>query len=144
MKHPLIQTGLQNSTPWRMHRITETVSIFYGVGVMAMRYDRSHRHAIAHPRQVAMYLIRTRTDATQWGIADWFSRDHSTVLHGINQVAGRIASSPSARAEVEFLAKELDKLGIPQVRAIVAPDLADNVSVIEQKIPLQTEGVKVF
>ena len=45
---------------------------------------------VAHARQLAMYLSRELTDAPVTAIARAFDRDHTTVLHAIRAVEGRL------------------------------------------------------
>lgn len=45
---------------------------------------------IAHARQIGMYLTRELTDLSLSEIARGFDRDHTTVLHAIRAVTGRL------------------------------------------------------
>jgi hypothetical protein len=52
------------------------------------RWNRSH------PRQVAMYLIRLTTGSSYPSIGKYFGgKDHTTIMHGIREVQGRIATN---------------------------------------------------
>lgn len=62
---------------------------------------RSRTKDIVLPRQVAMYLLRTETDASLLEIGtELGGRDHTTVLHGIRQIERAFATDASLRAHV--------------------------------------------
>ena len=43
-------------------------------------------HKVAYPRQIAMYIMREKMNYTLVQIAEFFGRDHSTIIHGINKI----------------------------------------------------------
>jgi len=49
---------------------------------------------IALARQVAMYLLRTKSTAVLMSIGDLFRRDHGTVIHALRAVEFRRQSDP--------------------------------------------------
>ncbi|MEW5986013.1 MAG: chromosomal replication initiator protein DnaA [Chloroflexota bacterium] len=61
----------------------------------------SRNRAVAFPRQIAMYLARTETDASfpQIGLT-LGSRDHTTILHGYEKIAGLLETDAAVRREV--------------------------------------------
>lgn len=61
-------------------------------------YVRS-RH-VAHPRQVAMYLVRTLAGASYPAIGRRFRRDHSTAIHAVRAVQKRVGADPRLAAEI--------------------------------------------
>ncbi|MDO4929913.1 MAG: chromosomal replication initiator protein DnaA [Bacteroidales bacterium] len=72
--------------------------------------SKSRKQNIAQARQLAMYLIHKYTDMSYSQIGRRFGgRDHSTVLHGCNQVARRISVDKDFRHEVEALEAVLKK-----------------------------------
>ena len=72
--------------------------------------SKSRKQNIAQARQLAMYLIHKYTDLSYSQIGRRFGgRDHSTVLHGCNQVARRISVEKAFRHEVEELEAVLKK-----------------------------------
>lgn len=54
---------------------------------------RHAARAISWPRQVAMYLSRQMTDRSYPEIAEFFRRDHTTVIHAVGQVPRRFDTS---------------------------------------------------
>jgi chromosomal replication initiator protein len=72
---------------------------------------RTRTKEVVLPRQVAMFLLRSETDASLLEIgAELGGRDHTTVLHGIRQIERSIASDASLRSRV-FAIRELIALG---------------------------------
>jgi chromosomal replication initiator protein len=56
---------------------------------------------ISHPRQIAMYLARTETDASLPEIgAELGKRDHTTILYGYEKVAENQATDTELRREI--------------------------------------------
>lgn len=82
--------------------IQREVARYYKVTVEALREDRRHK-ALAHARQVAMYLSRRLTKSSFPEIAARFNKDHSTVIAAVRKVE-RLRESDVA------LKRELDEL----------------------------------
>ena len=69
---------------------------------------RRRTAAIAHPRQVAMYLARKHTEASLQDIGAAFGgRDHGTVLHAARTIEEKMRDDAGLRAVVERLAAAL-------------------------------------
>jgi len=87
---PLAQDVLRNI----LHRDERRVSIDMVQKFIANYYrlkladikGRNSSRAVAGPRQIAMFLCRTLTDASLPQIGKSFGRDHSTVVHSIRKV----------------------------------------------------------
>jgi chromosomal replication initiator protein len=70
-----------------MDDIIEIVVEHYGVKLSELQ-SRKRTNAIAHPRQIAMYLARQITRHSLEEIGGYFGgRDHSTVLYAVEKVA---------------------------------------------------------
>ena len=90
---PLAQDVLRNL----LHRDEQRVSIDMVQKFIASHYrlklaeikGRNSSKAVVGPRQIAMFLCRTLTDASLPQIGKSFGRDHSTVVHSIRKVEGR-------------------------------------------------------
>ena len=87
---PLAQEVLRNI----LHRDEQRVSIpkvqkfianYYQLKLADLK-GRNSSKAVAGPRQIAMFLCRTLTDASLPQIGKSFGRDHSTVVHSIRKV----------------------------------------------------------
>lgn len=69
----------------RIRFIQRTVCEAYGISLDDMLgVGRTGR--VAHPRQVAIYLIRTLTQLSLLEIGRRFHRDHSTVIHALRAI----------------------------------------------------------
>jgi chromosomal replication initiator protein len=80
--------------------VLATVASRFAVTVEALLGKSRERH-VAWARQVAMYLMREETDASLAQIgAQLGARDHTTIMHGCDAVAKRIAEDARARADV--------------------------------------------
>jgi chromosomal replication initiator protein len=65
----------------------------------ALLGGRSRTREIVLPRQIAMYLLRTETDASLLEIGNELGgRDHTTVLHGIRQIEHALSTDSGLRA----------------------------------------------
>lgn len=70
--------------------IKNTVCSYFGITIQEI--DSSKRtKKLAYPRQIAMYLCREMTDESYPKIGSSFgNKDHSTVLHACNKIAGEL------------------------------------------------------
>lgn len=86
-----------------VQRIQEVVSAYYDISSIHMTGDsrcRSH----AHPRQVAMFLCRELMGRSTPDIGKRFGdRDHTTVLHALKAVRGRLGTDGELAEGVETL-----------------------------------------
>ena len=90
-------------------RRPERISVEQIIDVVCRYYDvyavdlagSSRKSAIVYPRQVAMYLSRTETDASLPQIGAMIgSRDHTTVLHGYEKISGLADTDPQLRRDL--------------------------------------------
>lgn len=109
---PLVQKALsdmlvQTKKSVKLDDIVKTVSDFYGVPVEEM-VKKGRKKEIAHPRQVAMYLLRTELDTPFSTIGDFFGgRDHTTVLHAVEKVTKTRESTLRIREEIASIKEKL-------------------------------------
>ena len=81
-------------------QIIDIVCRYYNVTPEAIT-SSSRKSTIAHPRQVAMYLARTETDASLPQIgAQMGPRDHTTILHGSEKIRGLVDTDPQLRRDL--------------------------------------------
>ncbi len=72
-------------------------------------YSKDKSRNISYPRQIVMYLCRRLTDLSVTEIGKSLgNRDHSTVLHGYDKVAGDIASDSSLHNTIDVLIKKIN------------------------------------
>ncbi len=63
--------------------------------------SKNRSRVVSHPRQVAMYLARTETEASFPQIGQHLGdRDHTTILHGYEKIAGLIETDEKVRRDV--------------------------------------------
>ncbi len=81
-------------------QVIDIVCRYYSVTAEAIA-SSSRKSTIAYPRQVAMYLARTETEASlpQIGVA-LGNRDHTTILHGYEKINGLVEIDPQLRRDV--------------------------------------------
>jgi chromosomal replication initiator protein len=76
----------------------------------AAMLGRDRRRDVSRARQVAMYLARELTEHNLTeigrGIGD---RDHTTVLHAINQISSAVHADPAVRESVDKLKRRLGR-----------------------------------
>jgi chromosomal replication initiator protein len=72
---------------------------------------KSRHHSIAWPRQVAMFLLREETDNSLAQIgASLGGRDHTTIMHGCDQVAEALRHDEHLQREIDGLRAALHAL----------------------------------
>lgn len=87
--------------------IKKTVAQFYNLDVAELSAKRRTRN-VAFPRQVAMYLCRTLTDASLPRIGEQFGgRDHTTVLHAFDKLQKQRKQNASLEETLQQLSKKL-------------------------------------
>ena len=80
-------------------QVVDAVCRYYKVSDDAMS-SSSRSRTIAYPRQVAMYLARTETDASLPQIgARLGNRDHTTILYGYEKIAKEVERDDSIRRD---------------------------------------------
>lgn len=94
--------------------IFETVCKYYNVTFEALTSD-SRSRTVAYPRQMAMYLARTETEASlpQIGI-HLGHRDHTTVLYGFEKIAAMVESDAAIRRDMMELKALLYEANAPR------------------------------
>ena len=87
--------------------VMEAVAAYYNVTVDDLISPRRNRE-VAVPRQIAMYIARETVGAPLTAIGDCFGgRDHSTVNHACQKVAGEMKTSPALNNLVNDLTQQL-------------------------------------
>ena len=83
-----------------VQQVINEVSKYYSVTEDKM-IGRGRSRGIVYPRQIAMYLCRTETDASFPQIGQSLGkRDHTTIMHGYEKIAGRIDTDTNLRRDV--------------------------------------------
>ena len=107
----LIEAALADLLPQRSdvkpERIIELVAKEWQVSMDAL-LGRDRSQKVAQPRQVAMYLMRKRTDASLPQIGDALGgRDHTTVMYAIEKIEGEMDTKTELRKRVNNIEREL-------------------------------------
>jgi len=98
---------VQTKKSVKLDDIVQVVSDFYGVAVEEM-VKKGRKKEVAHPRQIAMYLLRTELDTPFSTIGDFFGgRDHTTVLHAVEKVTKNKETITRVREELHSLKEKL-------------------------------------
>lgn len=70
-------------------KILQSVAEFYGIRTTDI-LSKSHAREFTLPRQVSMFLCRSRLSMPYMKIGEFFSRDHSTVMTSVKQIQKHI------------------------------------------------------
>lgn len=92
--------------PSRIKPVISAVAKYYGVSSTDIVSFRRTQHLI-RPRQVAMYLAKQLTKHSLPAIGLVFERDHTTVLHGCQQIASLRRQDRKLDAEIKGLVERL-------------------------------------
>jgi len=103
----ILKEFMNGDRPITIPRILEVVSDFYRLKEKEL-LSRSRHKSIVLPRQVAMYLCRTQTNASLPDIgAELGGKDHSTVIHACAKVRELIAKDEQFRKQLHDLTNRL-------------------------------------
>ena len=92
-----------------MDDILRVVTTHFQVKVTEVQ-SRRRTKAIAHPRQIGMYLARTLTRHSLEEIGGFFGgRDHTTVLYAVDQIDKQIKADDRFRATIQGLQGQLKR-----------------------------------
>ncbi len=81
-------------------QVIEAVCKYYGISAEKMQ-GKGRSRAVAYPRQIAMYLCRTETDASFPQIGQRLGgRDHTTIMHGHEKISGRVEQDSNLRRDI--------------------------------------------
>jgi chromosomal replication initiator protein len=97
---------LPQHRPVDVEVIQREVARFFKVAVEELRADRRTK-ALAHARQVAMYLARKLTKSSFPEIATRFNKDHSTVISAVRKMETLREKDPAVKKDMEELEAKL-------------------------------------
>lgn len=78
------------------------VAGFYNMDALSITGDSRLKNYV-RARHISMYLAHKLTKRTYSVIGRYFRREHTTVIHGVENVRLRIAADPAFAAEIENL-----------------------------------------
>jgi len=102
IKH-YIQTKQKTIT---LDYITENVEKYFNLKDKELLSSTKAKN-VAYPRQIAMYIMREKMNYSLVQIAEFFGRDHSTIIHGINKVKNDIEEDASKKNLVDNILKNI-------------------------------------
>jgi chromosomal replication initiator protein len=110
VRHVLRRLGEdQSRDTCSLSEIVDAATQEFGVPRAAM-LGRDRRRDVSRARQVAMYLARELTEHNLTEIGRGIGgRDHTTVLHAINQISSAVHADPVVRDSVEKLKRRLGR-----------------------------------
>jgi len=95
-----------STTNYNPKKIIDTVADYFRVDKLDL-IAKSRAQEIVYPRQIAMYIIRKKTNLSLPQIGSLFgSRDHTTVMHAINKIKLLLHKQDNTEKEI----KEIEKL----------------------------------
>ena len=72
--------------------------------------SKKRQRSFSYPRQIAMYLARTRTDSSFPDIGERFGgKDHTTVIHAFKKIDSDLAEDIDLKNHVATLMRKLDQ-----------------------------------
>jgi chromosomal replication initiator protein len=87
--------------------VLRAVTQHFGVSLKEL-LGRSRTRDIVGPRQIAMYLMREETGSSLVDIGHQLgSRDHTTVMHGINKIVGDLEHDATLRQQIMAIREAL-------------------------------------
>ena len=97
----------------RPESVLEAVTRYYNVSLLDLQ-GKARDKRVVGPRQVAMYLLRDETTLSLPDIGALLGgRDHTTVMHGVQKVAGEIDQDGRLRTDVRAVRDLLYELERP-------------------------------
>ena len=90
MPSVLKQKLTKNERTQLANDILNTVSNYYGVTINELK-GKCRKRRIVKPRQVIMFLLRTKARMVLSDIGEVMNRDHTTVIHSITCIQNDIS-----------------------------------------------------
>ena len=104
LKDHITPDGPKEITP---EFIITTVAEHFGITNIEIASQKKNKE-IVFPRQIAMYLCRTMTDAPLKNIGEYLGgRDHTTIMHGIDKISTELRTNEQLKSTIETLRKKI-------------------------------------
>jgi chromosomal replication initiator protein len=104
-----LQSKLSDASERRItvQLVQKVVARHFNMNVQQL-LERTRRHSIARPRQIAMFLACRMTHASLPDIGARFGGfDHTTIMYARDRIAQLVETDPSVKAEIEALARAI-------------------------------------
>lgn len=92
--------------PIHVPDIQQITARYFGVTLVDLKSTRRDRK-IARPRQIAMYLAKTLTSLSLPDIAEFFGRDHTTIMHAVKTIEGLMEIDSKMKTDIAVLIQKL-------------------------------------
>jgi len=90
-----------------IEEIKREVAAYFGIKVAELSSKRRTQNLV-YPRQIAMHICRQLTNSSLPVIGKMFGgRDHSTVIHSLNLIAGKLKTSVEVQNTIETITKRV-------------------------------------
>ena len=104
LKDHITPDGPKEITP---ELIISTVAEHFGITNIEIASQKKNKE-IVFPRQIAMYLCRTMTEAPLKNIGEYLGgRDHTTIMHGIDKISTELRTNEQLKSTIETLRKKI-------------------------------------
>ena len=104
LKDHITPDGPKEVTP---ELIITTVAEHFGITNLEIASQKKSKE-IVYPRQLAMYLCRTMTEAPLKTIGEYLGgRDHTTIMHGIDKISTELRTNEQLKSTIETLKKKI-------------------------------------
>lgn len=108
VKNVLKESVKSDKSRISIDKIIEKVAHYYKVPVNNVR-EKNRRKEVAHCRQVAMYISKMITNYSLKTIGlNFGGRDHSTVIHAIQQIDTLLKSDLSLSRDIDYIINSLE------------------------------------
>ena len=108
VKNVLKESVKSDKSRVSIDKIIEKVAQYYKVPVNNIR-EKNRRKEVAHCRQVAMYISKMITNYSLKTIGlNFGGRDHSTVIHAIQQIDTLLKSDLSLSRDIDYIVNSLE------------------------------------
>ncbi len=98
---------VQSKKTLKTEDILRIIIDFYGVSQEDL-IKKGRKKEVAHPRQIAMYLLRTELNTPLSSIGGFFGgRDHTTVLHAVEKITKGLETNLRIKEEITNLREKL-------------------------------------
>ncbi len=105
----LLKDHITKDTPKEItpEYIIGVVAEHFGITNIEIASQKKNKE-IVYPRQIAMYLCRTMTDAPLKNIGEVLGgRDHTTIMHGIDKISTDLRTNEQLISTIEILQKKI-------------------------------------
>lgn len=87
--------------------IIDMVCLYFDVTIEQLK-SKNRARQICYPRHIAMFLLYNYCIKSCQSVANYFNRDHTSVLHAVRSIKNLVDTEPAVRHEIDmFLLKIL-------------------------------------